>query len=189
MKLKEENGLNDSNMMSAGDMVNLICKNLDPSTVRNAGKIINLWKEIVESIKSTSINGENIGRNMSSHSRVIDLQNGVLLVEADHPGWIQMIGNYKKYILKGFKLKAPELDVNTIAFRLTGSNVELAKVSSEVYASRERKNLEEKFEREQKQLEEQGFTSKKEEGESKKLPPELEKIFQDLKNDMLTNDK
>ena len=108
--------MNDSNFIKASDMVLRIMKNIDPEQVRQGNKISNLWTQIVESIRSNSINGENIGKNMASHSHVIDLKNGILLVEADHPGWIQMLGNYKKYILKGFKMKIPEIKIETLAF-------------------------------------------------------------------------
>ena len=124
MKLTEEFGMNDSNFIKASDMVLRIIKNIDPEQVRQGNKISSLWTQIVESIRSNSINGENIGKNMASHSRVIDLKNGILLVEADHPGWIQMLGNYKKYILKGFQMKIPELKIETLAFRLAGTNAE-----------------------------------------------------------------
>ncbi|MGI5058712.1 DciA family protein [Treponema pectinovorum] len=181
--------MKENDIMNASEMITRIFKNISPSQIEQGNKIVNLWREIVESIKSNSINGENIGKNMASHSKVVDLKNGILLVEADHPGWIQMLGNYKKYILRGFEMKIPELKINSLAFRLAGTNAELLKVNSKINEQKERLNEEKKIEKEQKVLENSGFAYKsyQEKKEENKLPPELQKMFDDMKKDMLTN--
>ena len=177
--------MKDDGFMNASDMVLRIMKNLDPEEFRRGNRISKLWKEIVESIKSNSINGDNIGKNMASHSRIIDFENGILLVEADHPGWIQMLGNYKKYILKGFQMKIPELKIETLAFRLAGSNAEISKINRKIDEQKQRKADELKIEREEKKLESQGFIYKKDENEKKNiLPPEIQRLFDDMKNDI-----
>ncbi len=184
--------MNDSNMMSASDMVLRVIKNLDPQKYREGNKVITLWTQIVESIKSNSINGNYIGKNMASHSKVIDLDNGILLVEADHPGWIQMLTNYKSYILKGFKLKAPELKIDSLAFRLSGTNVELHKMNKKIEEEKEINNQYLNYQKEEKEIEKKGFkyeSTEEKTGQKKVLPPELQKMFDDIKNDMLTNSK
>lgn len=186
MKSTEEFGMNDSNFIKASDMVLRIMKNIDPEQVRQGNKISSLWTQIVESIRSNSINGENIGKNMASHSRVIDLKNGILLVEADHPGWIQMLGNYKKYILKGFQMKIPELKIETLAFRLARTNAEISKIHREIDEEKQRNAEEFRINKEQKELEKKGFVYKNS-GQKKELPSEIQKMFDDIKNDMLTN--
>ena len=68
--------------------------------VENAQNSVNIydeWKKILSRIKTNSSN-PNEGLNMAGHSRVIDLKNGILLIEADHPGWISLIQFHKKYI-------------------------------------------------------------------------------------------
>ena len=197
--------MKDDGFMNASDMVLRIMKNLDPEEFRRGNRISKLWKEIVESIKSNSINGDNIGKNMASHSRIIDFENGILLVEADHPGWIQMLGNYKKYILKGFQMKMPELKIETLAFRLAGSNAEISKISRKIFnyyvslkkspqkmkllrkidEEKQRNADELKIEREEKELERRGFVYKKDETEKRNvLPPEIQRLFDDMKNDI-----
>lgn len=180
--------MNDSSFMSASDMMLRVMGNLDLEKIQQGKKVFTLWRNIVESIKSNSINGKNIGKNIASHSRVVDLDNGILLVEADHPGWIQMIENYKNYIVKGFQIKAPELKIETLAFRLVGTKIELSKVHEEIEIKKERKKEEKKIEEEQKKLEKKGFAYKNTSqkiGESQ-LPPELQRMFDDIKKDMLT---
>ena len=58
------------------------------------------------------------GEDMVSHSSVKDITNGILLVEADHPGWIQLLQMRKKKILKNIRTFYPELDVIGIRFVL-----------------------------------------------------------------------
>lgn len=184
--------MNSNNFMSASDMITRVCNNIDAARLREGNKIIFLWREIVESIKSNSINGENIGKNMASHSKVIDLENGILLIEADHPGWIQMLGNYKKYIIRGFEMKAPELKINSLAFKLAGTTAELSKIHSRINIEKEKENAEKRFEDEQKKMEERGFgykSTQEKTGEKKVLPPEIQKMFDELENDILTQQK
>lgn len=61
------------------------------------------------------------GDDMVSHSSIKDLRNGILLVEADHPGWIQLLQMKKKTILKNIHKFYPELDVLNIRFILKSS--------------------------------------------------------------------
>ncbi|UKI55723.1 MAG: DUF721 domain-containing protein [Treponema succinifaciens] len=76
---------------------------------KNSVNIYDEWKKILSRIKTNSSN-PNEGLNMAGHSRVIDLKNGILLIEADHPGWISLIQFHKKYILNGFRMKFPEVE-------------------------------------------------------------------------------
>ena len=95
--------------------------------VENAQNSVNIydeWKKILSRIKTNSSN-PNEGLNMAGHSRVIDLKNGILLIEADHPGWISLIQFHKKYIINGFRMKFPEVEFKTLAFRLKGNKGEI----------------------------------------------------------------
>jgi hypothetical protein len=179
--------MNNQNIINATSMIERVVGGITEK-LEKTNKVVNLWNEIVKSIKSNSIKGENIGWKMAGHSKVIDLQNGILLVEADHPGWIQMLNNYKNYIVKGFSLKAPELKIQTIAFRLSGSTAELAKVKEEINLEKERKEHEERLKKIDEELEKQGYGYKSS-GKNSKLPPEIQKLFDSAKNEMLTNGK
>ena len=81
----------------------IISNAFDSIKIENAKNSVNIydeWKKILSRIKTNSSN-PNEGLNMAGHSRVIDLKNGILLIEADHPGWISLIQFHKKYILNG----------------------------------------------------------------------------------------
>ena len=55
----------------------------------------------------------------AAHSRIRELQRGVLLVEADHPGWIQILRTKQTELLAVVKRRYPELDIKGISFRLS----------------------------------------------------------------------
>jgi hypothetical protein len=99
-----------------------------------------------------------------------------------------MIKTYQKYIMNGLKNKIPELKINALAFKLSGTDIKLAQISEEIFLKKEKDRLEKKYEEEEKILNKFSNLNEKQ-YEKKKLPPELEKIFNDLKSDMLTKDK
>ena len=88
-------------IVSIGRVVEKMFGNLSVEDTRKAVTITNEWKKIVSRIKpspNSSVRNENIGNNLADHSRVVDLKTGVLLVEADHPGWISLLQFYKSFI-------------------------------------------------------------------------------------------
>jgi hypothetical protein len=54
----------------------------------------------------------------ANHSRVLNLENGILFVETDHSGWIQILQTREKQILKLLRHNFPELNIRNIAFKL-----------------------------------------------------------------------
>lgn len=157
--------------------------------VENAQNSVNIydeWKKILSRIKTNSLN-PNEGLNMAGHSRVIDLKNGILIIEADHPGWISLIQFHKKYILTGLRMKFPETEFKTLAFRLKGNK---DKISSEIENNNSiYKRVEKKLEIEEEINKKSGVNVNENlrKLEKKELPPELKVLFDDLRKSMLTN--
>ncbi|MDL2229540.1 DUF721 domain-containing protein [Treponema sp. OttesenSCG-928-L16] len=58
------------------------------------------------------------GEKAACHSRIMELEKSVLLVEADHPGWVQILQTKQAYLLKTLQKRFPELSVKAISFRL-----------------------------------------------------------------------
>jgi hypothetical protein len=63
------------------------------------------WKEIA-------------GENIAAHSRIVELEKSVLRIEADHPGWIQILQTRQKNLLDRVRRKFPTLSITGISFRL-----------------------------------------------------------------------
>jgi predicted nucleic acid-binding Zn ribbon protein len=60
------------------------------------------------------------GEALAAHSRLVDVQNGMLLVEVDHPGWLQMVQLRKSALLEAARRAAPATDIEGIRTRLGG---------------------------------------------------------------------
>lgn len=181
--------MNDENLISAQEMIMTAFTNIERAQVEQNNKLFKSWKYVIQSIKSNAINGENLGMNLYSHLRIIDLKNEILLIEADHPAWIQTARLYQKYILTGLKRGLPELKISSLAFRLRGSNAELHKEISEEKIRNDMKSKIEKedeiireFEKSRKKISESNENS----NEKKEIPENLQRILDRLKNDILT---
>jgi hypothetical protein len=53
----------------------------------------------------------------ADHSRIVELERHVVLVEADHPGWVQILQTKQKEILEAFQRRFPAFAIRGIAFR------------------------------------------------------------------------
>lgn len=172
------------------DIIHLAFKNIRVQDMEKANTIADVWSSVLKKINSNNPKSNpNEGQNLADHSRVVDLKNGVLLIEADHPGWISLLQMHKKFIIRGINMKVPDLKISTLAFRLKGNRGNLGEI--------ERPSVEKVKEEMSKKLDEENeilrqknpeFTKKPENlTKNVELPPELAAIFADLKQSMLTN--
>ena len=119
--------MNENRILSASDFMSRFT-NIDFS---KSDKLTNVWKKVVSKISVTKFESENsekrmsIGERLAGNTRVVDLKNGILLIETDHSGWIQYLRTYQKFILNGLKKELPDLKISSLAFRQAGSNVNL----------------------------------------------------------------
>jgi len=58
------------------------------------------------------------GQRLAAHSRILELEKGMLIVEAEHPGWIQLLQLQQSSILEAARRNFPELELRGILFRL-----------------------------------------------------------------------
>jgi len=61
-----------------------------------------------------------VGPRLAAHSRVADVTKGLLIVEAEHPGWIQLLQLRQTSILEDVAKRFPELELRGIVFHLAG---------------------------------------------------------------------
>jgi len=59
-----------------------------------------------------------VGVDLASHTRVADIKNNALVVEVDHPGWMQMLHMKKDRILRDIKKRFPQLGITTLHMKL-----------------------------------------------------------------------
>lgn len=65
-------------------------------------------------LRWTEIAGEELGR----HSRPVEIEDGILFVEADHPGWVQMISLQKTRLMKALAAEVPEAKIRDLRVRM-----------------------------------------------------------------------
>lgn len=173
--------MNNNDIISCSEMIMNAFSSIEKESFENNSKLISVWKKIITKIK-------NDGQKLYEHSSVIEIKNGILLVESDHPGWIQLFQMNSKFIVKGFSIYAPELNIKSVAFRLKGSNALLCDVNYDDIMIKERQKMKEKYEKEEKILQR---IEKKDENKSTEyiLPPELTAKFESMKNSMLTKNE
>ncbi len=115
------NGKKNLDDFSAANIIEKVFADFFPAEMKESLSIHNVWNEVVSTVRSGSTDytqKSDIGSQLADHSRVVDLKNGVLIVETDHPGRIQLFQMYSAYILRGLKMKVKELDIHSISYIL-----------------------------------------------------------------------
>lgn len=165
--------------------------------VSKSDRLTNVWKKVVSKISVTKFESENsekrmpIGERLAGNTRVVDLKNGILLIETDHSGWIQYLRTYQKFILNGLKKELPDLNINSLAFRQAGSNVNLYN-SYEEQIKNESKQFYDKIEQQERKIENKNLNKNEKNDENEdecSLPPEMLAKFDSIRNSVLTNSK
>jgi len=89
---------------TAAETISRLFSSLENEKFEQADKFFKNWDTIV-------------GERLSSHSKVLDVNKGCIIVEVDHPGWSQQLQFIKKRIIKELRENFPELDIKTLAIR------------------------------------------------------------------------
>lgn len=56
-----------------------------------------------------------VGEKQAAHSKLIDIKHQTAVIEVDHSGWSQQILLNKKYILRNFQKRYPQLEVKNVS--------------------------------------------------------------------------
>jgi len=56
---------------------------------------------------------------VAEHTRIGELERGALLIEADHPGWIQILLTKQGELLSEVQKMYPDMNIRSISFRLS----------------------------------------------------------------------
>ena len=60
------------------------------------------------------------GPELGTRSRVVEVEDGVIVVEVDHPGWLQMLQLRKRSLLEAARKAAPHGRIEDIRGRMGG---------------------------------------------------------------------
>ncbi len=98
-----------SEIKKVSDLLGEVFRHIEKTEFEKLHTLHSCWREMV-------------GEKIYAHSRITDLNRGILHVEVTHPGWIQLIQFRRREILKALKKGFPELDIHSIAFHLSGQS-------------------------------------------------------------------
>jgi len=112
-------------MRKAGDIVTaLFSERFGPEfmeAARSKAGLFFSWEQVVAEVwpRKKPESGPPDIPAAAVHSRVRELEREVLLVEADHPGWIQILQTKQAELLEAVGRRYPDLGIRGIAFRLS----------------------------------------------------------------------
>lgn len=175
----------NENVMTAANLMENLFSHIAVEDANKAANIYSEWNRIVSKIKSSPDIDEKrndyLGNNLYDHSRIVDIRNGVLLVEADHPGYISLLQFYKNFILKGFQMNGNKYGIRNIAFKLAGARGFAEEtVEMKEKAGRDIAELQIREEEKGPKPAESELLSKR---KNRELPPDLKSIFEDIEKD------
>jgi hypothetical protein len=90
----------------AGDLLAAFFDRQTLSAGRKYSELFSSWRMVA-------------GEKLAAHSRIVELERYVLQVEADHPGWIQLLQTRQRDLLERVRRKFPALEIRGISFRLS----------------------------------------------------------------------
>jgi len=96
-------------MKTAGDILSTLFDAQFMKKAQSYSKFFDSWNDI------TAKNGIAAA---AAHSHIKDLDNGILLIEMDHPGWKQILQTKQSELLNDFRVRFPELDISGISLIL-----------------------------------------------------------------------
>ena len=97
--------MDDSRIKTAAELISAI---VSPKVAEEAG----LWAQVVGVWPTL------VGSRLAVHSRILDVSRNFLVVEADHPGWIQMLQFRQIELLRERQGRFPTLGLRGMQFRL-----------------------------------------------------------------------
>ena len=113
-------------MRKAGDVVSSLFRDrFGPDFLENArssASLFSSWQKIVAEAWPRGPDSDQNHEDVPAaaiHSHIKELERGVLLVEADHPGWIQLLQTRQSGILSAVQRGYPDLGIQAISFRLS----------------------------------------------------------------------
>ena len=105
-------------MKRAGDLLSVFFQeHFDPASLENGRLMAGLFTSWAAAAKAVNISAA------ADHSRIKELEHNVLVIEAEHPGWVQILQTKQSQLLKYVQLKFSELDIQGISFCLSREHI------------------------------------------------------------------
>jgi hypothetical protein len=96
-------------MKTAGDILSVLFDEKFMIKAQSYSKFFDSWKDI------TAKNGI---AAVADHSRIKNLDRGILQIETDHPGWKQILQTKQSKLLNDYRIRFPEMEISAISLIL-----------------------------------------------------------------------
>jgi hypothetical protein len=90
-------------MKKAAELVQSVLDSLSINDTKGYSSFLGSWSKIV-------------GLDLSEHCKPADVRRGILLVEVDHPGWLQKFKMQERQFLKEVQTKFSQLGIRRFGF-------------------------------------------------------------------------
>ena len=101
-------------MKTAGEILSVLFDKQFAEKALGYSKFFDSWTDITEK------NG--IG-SAAAHSRIKEVDKGIVLIEMDHPGWKQILQTKQSKLLHDFRYRFPEMDITAISLMLARDDI------------------------------------------------------------------
>lgn len=95
-------------MKKAGDLLGAFFDEEQLKRAKGYNAVFSAWRAIA-------------GERLAAHTKIVELEGSVVYVEADHPGWIQLVQINRERLLDGLRKRFPDFGISGIAVRLGNS--------------------------------------------------------------------
>ena len=96
-------------MKTVGDILSVIFDKQFVEKAQGYSKFFDSWTDITE---------KNGIASAAAHSRIKELDRGIVQIEIDHPGWKQILQTKQSKLLNDFRIRFPKLDILGISLIL-----------------------------------------------------------------------
>jgi hypothetical protein len=96
-------------VIRAGELLSVIIDEKMLGKAKEYSRLFDAWAELTGKYGIAAA---------ADHSRINDIRRNVIFVEADHPGWIQILQTREHRLLEDLQAAFPELGISGIAFKL-----------------------------------------------------------------------
>jgi hypothetical protein len=97
-------------MKRAGELLSVFFDEKLLKKAKNYSDLFSSWARISEKAGIAAAAG---------YSRLKEFERGLILIEADHPGWVQILQTKEQRLLENARRLFPELDIRGISFMLS----------------------------------------------------------------------
>ena len=101
-------------MRKVGDLLSeFLNEQFDSASLENGRITAGLFSSWTVALRAAKIPAA------ADHSRIRELEHKVLVIEAEHPGWVQLLQTKQSQLLSYVQWKFPELEIQGISFCLS----------------------------------------------------------------------